>query len=97
MHPSQDHLEDDAELPDVDSRTLVTALTQQLILRGSTPPLEAEEQGETAFHNLIDRNLIDRTVPQSDTSTADATLREITSSSSVAVFRDKETSLPVFP
>jgi hypothetical protein len=55
MHPSQDHMEDDEELPDVDPRTLVTALTQQLMLGDSTPPLEAEEQGETVFQNLIDR------------------------------------------
>jgi hypothetical protein len=104
MHSSQDHMEDDAELPDVDPRTLdvdprtlVTALTQQLVLEDSTSPLEVEEQGAPVLH-LIDRNLIDRTATHAVTSTADAVLREITSSRSVGVFHDdgRETSLPAF-
>ncbi len=76
----------------------MTALTQQLTLGRSTSALEAGEQGDPVFHNLIDRNLIDR-APQSGNNMADAILQEITSSRSTAVFRDneeEETSVPVF-
>ncbi len=93
MQPSQDHMEGDTELPAVDSRTLVTALTQQLNLGRSAPALEAEEQGES-----VDRNLIDRGT-QSGSNMADAILQEITSSRSTAVvFRDneEETFVPAF-
>jgi hypothetical protein len=97
MQSSQDHTEGDAELPVVDSRTLVTALTQQLTLGRSTSALEAEEQGDPVFHNLIDRNVIDRAL-QSGNNMADAILQEITSSRSTAVFHDneEETSVPAF-
>jgi hypothetical protein len=85
MDHSQDRVVDDPEHPDVDSRTLVTALTQ-LLLEDPTPTLAAGEQAEPDLRS-----------PNHATDTADATLREITSSRSLSVLPDERETSPLLP
>ena len=85
MDHSQDRMVDDPEQPDVDSRTLVAALTQ-LLLEDPTPTLTAGEQAEPDLRS-----------PNHATDTADATLREITSSRSFSALPDERETSPSLP